>query len=123
VSVVDRDEPIASRWEWHGDGTAGEDDHTSHLAAAASARAMGEARPRQPGASLASRRRRRGSSAQLEECWACVLIAEPVKCRQQTTCSPTSAWLVHPSLRELHLALDGGDNLLSGAFLDPEVHA
>jgi hypothetical protein len=26
VSVADRDEPEASRWEWHGDGTAGEDD-------------------------------------------------------------------------------------------------
>jgi hypothetical protein len=46
VSVVDRDEPEASCWEWHGDGTAGEDDRASHLAAVAPARAMGEARPR-----------------------------------------------------------------------------
>jgi hypothetical protein len=41
-----RGEPVASCWEWHGDGTASEDDRASHLAAVAPARAMGEARPR-----------------------------------------------------------------------------
>jgi hypothetical protein len=46
VSVVDRGEPVASCSEWHGDGTAGEDDRASHLAALAVAQAMGEARPR-----------------------------------------------------------------------------
>ena len=35
----------ASRWEWHGDGTTGEDDRGSGLRATAPARAMGEARP------------------------------------------------------------------------------
>jgi hypothetical protein len=35
VSVVDRGEPEVSRSEWHGDGTAGEDDRVSHLAAVA----------------------------------------------------------------------------------------
>ena len=35
----------ASRWEWHGEGTTGEDDRGSGLRATAPARAMGEARP------------------------------------------------------------------------------
>jgi hypothetical protein len=46
VSVVDREEPVASCWEWHGDGMAGEDDRASHLALVAPTRAMGKARPR-----------------------------------------------------------------------------
>jgi hypothetical protein len=46
--MVDRGEPVASRSEWHGDGTAGEDDRGSGLAATVPARAMGEARPRRP---------------------------------------------------------------------------
>jgi hypothetical protein len=46
VSVVDREEPVASCWEWHADGTAGEDGRGSGLAAMAPAQAMGEARPR-----------------------------------------------------------------------------
>ncbi len=33
VSVVDRGEPVASCSEWHGDGTAGEDDRGSVLLA------------------------------------------------------------------------------------------
>jgi len=37
VSVVDRGELVASRSEWHGDGTAGQD-RASHLAAVAPAR-------------------------------------------------------------------------------------
>jgi hypothetical protein len=45
VSVADRGKPQASCPEWHGDGTAGEDDRASHLAAVAPARPMGEARP------------------------------------------------------------------------------
>jgi hypothetical protein len=43
--VVDRGEPDASCSEWHGDGTAGEDDRASHLVAEAPARPMGEAGP------------------------------------------------------------------------------
>jgi hypothetical protein len=43
--VVDRGEPEASCPEWHGDGTAGEDDLGSGLAAMAPARTMGEAHP------------------------------------------------------------------------------
>jgi hypothetical protein len=43
VSVADRGEPEASRSEWHADGTAGEDDCGSGLAATVPARAMGEA--------------------------------------------------------------------------------
>jgi hypothetical protein len=46
--VVDRGEPAASCSEWHGDGTAGEDDHGFGLAVTVPARAMGEARPRSP---------------------------------------------------------------------------
>jgi hypothetical protein len=46
VSVADRGEPEASRSEWHADGTAGEDDCGSGLAATVPARAMGEAGPR-----------------------------------------------------------------------------
>jgi hypothetical protein len=42
VSVADRGEPEASRSEWHGDGTAGEDDRTGHLVAEAPAWPMGE---------------------------------------------------------------------------------
>jgi hypothetical protein len=41
--VADRGEPEASCSEWHGDGTAGEDDCGSGLAATVPARAMGEA--------------------------------------------------------------------------------
>jgi hypothetical protein len=33
--VGDRDEPEALCWEWHGHGTAGEDDRAEHLAAVA----------------------------------------------------------------------------------------
>jgi hypothetical protein len=36
--VADRGEPEASCSEWHGDGTAGEDDRASHLVAEAPAR-------------------------------------------------------------------------------------
>jgi hypothetical protein len=43
VSVVDRGEPEEWCWEWHGDGTAGEYDLGTHLAALAPARAIGEA--------------------------------------------------------------------------------
>jgi len=45
VSVVDRGRPVASLSEWHGDGTAGEHDRTSHLIVEASAWPMGEAGP------------------------------------------------------------------------------
>jgi hypothetical protein len=48
LSVADRGEPEASCPAWHGDGTAGEDEHASRLAAVAPARAMGEARPGRP---------------------------------------------------------------------------
>jgi hypothetical protein len=44
--MVDRDEPQALCPEWHGDGTADEDNRGSPLAVMAPARAMGEARPR-----------------------------------------------------------------------------
>jgi hypothetical protein len=44
--VTDRGEPEASRSEWYADGTAGEDDCVSGLAATVPARAMGEAGPR-----------------------------------------------------------------------------
>jgi hypothetical protein len=43
--VVDRGEPVASCLESHGDGTAGENDCGSGLAATVPARAMGEASP------------------------------------------------------------------------------
>jgi hypothetical protein len=43
--VADRGEPVASCSEWHGDGTAGENDRASHLVAEAPARPMGEAGP------------------------------------------------------------------------------
>jgi hypothetical protein len=43
--VADRDEPEASRSEWHGDGTVGEDDDGSGQAATAPPGAMGEAHP------------------------------------------------------------------------------
>jgi hypothetical protein len=56
VSVVDRRKPLVSCSEWHGDGTAGEDDRASHLIVEAPAWAMGEARPRPPQASWASTR-------------------------------------------------------------------
>jgi hypothetical protein len=45
VSVTDRGRPQASCSEWHGDGTAGEDDRGSILVATVLARAMSEARP------------------------------------------------------------------------------
>jgi hypothetical protein len=48
VSVADRGEPVASCSGWHGDGTAGEDNCGSGVAATVPARAMGEARPGQP---------------------------------------------------------------------------
>ena len=41
MSVADRGEPEASCSEWHGDGTAGEDDRGSHVVAAVSARGDG----------------------------------------------------------------------------------
>jgi hypothetical protein len=40
--VADRDEPVVACSEWHGDGTACEDDRGSGLAVMAPARAMGE---------------------------------------------------------------------------------
>jgi hypothetical protein len=40
VSVADRGEPVASCSEWHGDGTAGENDRSSSLAATVPAREM-----------------------------------------------------------------------------------
>jgi hypothetical protein len=43
--VADRGEPEASCSEWHGDGTAGEDDCASQLTAEAPVRPMGETRP------------------------------------------------------------------------------
>jgi hypothetical protein len=43
LSVADRGEPEASCSAWHGDGTAGEADRASYLAAVAPAHAMGEA--------------------------------------------------------------------------------
>jgi uncharacterized membrane protein len=58
VSVADRSEPVASCSEWHADGTGGEEDRASYLAAAAPARMMGEALPRSPRASLARLRGR-----------------------------------------------------------------
>ena len=45
VSVVDRGEPVASRSEWHADGTAGKCHVRSHIAAVAPARVMGKVRP------------------------------------------------------------------------------
>jgi predicted nucleotidyltransferase len=62
VSVVDRDEPVASRSEWHGDGTAGEDDRGFGLVETAPARPMGEARPGRHHPSLARPEGARGSS-------------------------------------------------------------
>ena len=44
MSVVDRSDPEVSCSGWHGDGTAGGYDVGSHLAAAAPARVMSEAR-------------------------------------------------------------------------------
>jgi hypothetical protein len=41
--VVDRQEPEASCSEWHADGTAGENDRGSGLAATVPARVIGEA--------------------------------------------------------------------------------
>jgi hypothetical protein len=52
VSVADRRDPVASCWEWHGDGTAGEDGRGSGLAVMVAARAMGENRPSPTPASL-----------------------------------------------------------------------
>ena len=48
MSVADRGEPEASRSQWYADGTAGEDDRGSGLAATVPARPMGEARPGRP---------------------------------------------------------------------------
>ena len=45
MSVADRDEPVMSCWEWHGDGMAGEHDRALNLIVKAPARAMGEAVP------------------------------------------------------------------------------
>jgi hypothetical protein len=62
--VADRGEPAASCSEWHGDGTAGENDHGSRLAATLPTRRR--ARPVQGDTgSLASRQRRRGRYAQM----------------------------------------------------------
>ena len=47
--MADRGEPKASCPEWHADGTAGETDRGSRLAATPRARAKGEARPRRHG--------------------------------------------------------------------------
>jgi hypothetical protein len=67
--VVDRGDPEASCSEWHGDGTASEDDAFSHLAMVVPAWAMGEVRPgrhrlvgKRPGRAAASQRRQRSSS-------------------------------------------------------------
>ena len=60
--MVDRDEPVASRSEWHGDGTAGEDDRGFGLVETAPARPMGEARPGRHHPSLARPEGARGSS-------------------------------------------------------------
>jgi len=51
----DRGRPVASCWEWHGNGTAGEYDVGSRLAVVASTRAIGEAV--QGNASLVGKRR------------------------------------------------------------------
>jgi hypothetical protein len=60
VSVVDREEPVASCSEWHRDGAADENGRGSDLAATVPARAMGEAI--QGDTSLVGKpRRRRGS--------------------------------------------------------------
>jgi hypothetical protein len=52
--VVYRGEPEASCSEWHGDGTAAEDDRASHLVAEAPAH--GWVRPVQVGTSLVGKR-------------------------------------------------------------------
>jgi hypothetical protein len=63
VSVADRGEPVASCSEWHGDGTGGEDDPVSYLAAGGTSSGDGRGPSgATPAASLASRRRWRGSS-------------------------------------------------------------
>src|SRR6266508_1321297 len=63
VSVADRGEPVASCSEWHGDGTGGEDDLVSYLAAGGTSSGDGRGPSRAtPAASLASRPRWRGSS-------------------------------------------------------------
>jgi hypothetical protein len=60
--MVDRGEPEASRSEWHADGTAGENDRGSGLAATGPAQAMGEACPRR-------HRDRWQASAEARQCW------------------------------------------------------
>jgi hypothetical protein len=61
--VADRGEPVASCSEWHGDGTGGEDDPVSYLAAGGTSSGDGRGPSRAtPAASLASRGRWRGSS-------------------------------------------------------------
>ena len=63
VSMADRGEPVASCSEWHGDGTGGEDDPVSYLAADGTSSGDGRGPSKAtPAASLASRRRSRGSS-------------------------------------------------------------
>jgi hypothetical protein len=59
VSVVDRGEPVASCWEWHGDGTAGEHDVGSRPGGGASS-GDGRGPSRATQASLASAGRARG---------------------------------------------------------------
>jgi hypothetical protein len=45
VSVADRRDPVASCWEWHGDGTAGDDGRGLGPGGDGVTRAMGETRP------------------------------------------------------------------------------
>jgi hypothetical protein len=60
--MTDRDEPEASCPEWNGDGTAGEDDRVSHPGSGGTSSGDGETPSRTTPASLASCRRRRGST-------------------------------------------------------------
>ena len=46
--MADRDEPETACWEWHGGGTAGEDDRGSGLSVTALDRVMSEAGPGWP---------------------------------------------------------------------------
>jgi hypothetical protein len=51
--VVDRGEPAASCWEWHGGGTAGEDEPGSGLAMVAQLRRWARSVPGRASGSLA----------------------------------------------------------------------
>jgi len=65
VSVVDRGEPVASCSEWHGDGTAGEDNRDSGLVITAPAWPM--VRPVQGDTSLVGKSPRGGAAGQVEQ--------------------------------------------------------